>query len=405
MFKDEVIGKGFLRADGKKGIRNKVIVCFTVDCSSFVASKIAEHFKRIGDDVDFLGTRSCVDNPVNVRRLLSYSVHPNVGAVLVVGHGCEHNRPEKISDFARNGGRLADWFYQQDAGGSKKSIAKGIDIVTGFIQELRKTPRAPLYVKDLTFGAQCGGSDFSSGLAGNPLVGNFFDRAIDLGATCVFAEVSESAGLKEFLVKRGIDEDARRDLANYCDKIAYIYLSAGQFSIGPGNIEGGLTTIEEKGMGSVAKGGSKAITGVIKIAQRPKKPGLYMLDQTSDVVFNSAISQGGDSYTGMELISVGSHINFLVAGRGHVVGNPISPCVKITGNPKTFENMIDDIDINAGQILLGNKTLDQMTDELFDYAKAICGGMKVKAEVLGHQESEFSHLMQDPCRVIRPAGI
>lgn len=402
MFPADTIGDGYLRQDGKKGIRNKTLVVFTVDCSAHVAFKIAEYFKTRGEDVDVLGSRACEDNQVNLRRLLSYSVHPNVGAVLFVGNGCEFTLPEKLCEFAKKEGRLSDWFYLQTSGGTLKSIQKGIGIVSGFLAELRKTQKAPVYLKDLVFGGECGGSDFASGLAGNPLVGRFFDNIIDLGGTCIFEEIVEAIGLKEYLAGRAVNDQVRKDIEDTYDKTVHLCKLTGQFSIAPGNMKGGLTTVEEKSMGATVKGGTKPISGVLKIAQRPQKPGLYIMDNLNDGHYDCGFINGGDAYSMMDLITLGTHINFLVTGRGHTVGNPITPCIKITGNPRTYENMIDDIDINAGKILGGENSLDEMVQELLDYVIAICNGTRCKAEKLGHQESEFVNGLQDPSRVIRP---
>jgi altronate hydrolase len=404
VFPTGAIGEGYLRQDGKKGIRNKVLVIFTVDCSAHVAFKIAEHFKARGEDVDVLGSRSCGDNQVNIRRLLSYSVHPNVGATLFVGNGCEFTLPDKLCEFARKEGRLSDWFYLQTSGGTLKSTQKGIGIVSGFLAELKKTQKTPVYLKDLVFGGECGGSDFASGLAGNPLVGRFFDNIIDLGGTCVFEEMAEAIGLREYLAGRAVNEQVRKDIENTYDKTVHLCKQTGQFSIAPGNMKGGLTTVEEKSMGATVKSGTRLISGVLKIAQRPKKPGLYIMDNLNDELYDCSFINSADAYSLMDLIALGTHINFLVTGRGHTIGNPITPCVKITGNPRTYENMSDDIDINAGRVLLGENSLDEMTQELLDYVIAICNGARCKAEKLGHQESEFVLSLQDPSRVIRPKG-
>jgi altronate hydrolase len=402
MFSTDAIGEGYLRQDGKKGIRNKTLVVFTVDCSAHVAFKIAEYFKTRGEDVDVLGSRACEDNQVNLRRLLSYSVHPNVGAALFVGNGCEFTLPDKLCEFAKKEGRLSDWFYLQTSGGTLKSIQKGISIVSGFLKELKKNRKAPLYLRDLVFGGECGGSDFASGLAGNPLVGRFFDNIIDLGGTCIFEEVVEAIGLREYLADRAVNGQVRKDIEDTYDKTVHLCKLTGQFSIAPGNMKGGLTTVEEKSMGATVKGGTRPISGVLKIAQRPKKPGLYIMDNLNDGHYDCGFINGGDAYSMMDLITLGTHINFLVTGRGHTVGNPITPCVKITGNPRTYENMSDDIDINAGRILLGENSLDEMARELLDYVITVCNGAQCKAEKLGHQESEFVNGLQDPSHVIRP---
>jgi altronate hydrolase len=254
----------------------------------------------------------------------------------------------------------------------------------------------------LCFGGKCGGSDFASGLAGNVIVGRFFDHIIDLGGTCVFEEMVEAIGLKDYLAERAINEKVKQDIIDTYDKTVYICKKGGQFAISPGNFDGGLTTIEEKSMGATVKSGTRPISGVLKIAQRPKNPGLYILDVLNDAHYDVNFITGGDAYTMMDLISVGTHINFLVTGRGHTIGNPISPCIKITGNPRTYERMSDDIDINGGEVLAGKKTQDEKTEELLSYVIDVSQGRRTKAEILGHQEGEFVNALQNPCKVVWP---
>lgn len=404
MLTADPIAKGYLRKDGRKGLRNKVLVMYTVDCSSFVAQKIGEYFQNLGEDVDVVGSRACEDNQLNIHRLLAYSMHPNVGAVLIVGNGCEFTRQDKLCEFARNNGRLAEWFYVQDVGGTVKSIEYGMRIVSDFLEKLRKQDMVDFYLKDLCLGGECGGSDFASGLAGNPLVGALFDDLVDIGATCIFEEMVEAIGLRDFLVGRGVDEAAKREIGNTYDKTIHICKLSGQFSIAPGNMNGGLTTVEEKSMGATAKGGSQPIQGILKVAQRPPRAGLWMMDNLNDNAYDNSFIYGGDAYSMMDLITLGTHFNLLVTGRGHTVSNPIAPTLKITGNPKTYEKLKDDIDINAGKLLLGESTMEEMEKELLDYIIHLCNGGKTLGEKHGHREAEFVNGYQDSRRVVRPAN-
>ena len=402
MFTNEKIGYGFPRKDGKIGIRNKVLIIFTVDCSSYVAQKISEHFRQLGENVDVVGTRPCLDNQVNIRRLLSFSVHPNVGATLVVGHGCEFTQPDRIVEYAKENGRISEYIYTQESGGTIGSISKGIKIVSRMLESIKNGPRYPLYLKDLIFGAKCGGSDFTSGLAGNPLVGNFFDKIIDLGGTCVFEEMTEAIGLKKYLTERAANKKAAREIIDTYDKSVLICKKSGQYAISPGNMRGGLSTIEEKSMGAVIKSGTQPIQGVLKIAQRPPKSGLWLLDRLQDEHFTTSHITGGDANSMMDLITLGTHFCFLVTGRGHIICNPIAPTIKITGNSNTFNKMIDDIDINAGQLLTGEKNLSELTKDLLNYVILLCNGKQSKGEKLGHREAEFFPNYQFPNKVVRP---
>lgn len=393
----EILGTGWLRPDGGKGIRNKVLVIYTVDCASFVAETLAREFKAMGEDVDYLGNRSCFENQVMLRRILSYVAHPNIGAVLVIGHGCEYMKAERISSFAKERGRYTAWFEQQTEGGTVKSLEKGRQLLKDLLKQLRaRSKSVPFYPSDLIVGAQCGGSDFTSGLIGNHLVGNFFDRLIDLGGTCVFQEIAESIGLRNYMVERGATDTAKRDIANAYDKMEYVCKCCGQYSISPGNFDGGLTTIEEKSMGATVKSGTRPIQGVLKIGQRVPHAGLWQLDTIQDENYKIGFTCVSDASDIMDTITTGPHFNLLVTGRGHVEGTPIAPTIKITGNPRTFAKMSDDIDINGGKILLGECHQSEMDQELWAFAKAVCSGTKTKAELLGHQECEMTFNYQTP---------
>jgi altronate hydrolase len=351
--------------------------------------------------VDAVGHRGCFDNQLNIRRLLSYLVHPNVGASLIIGHGCEYTQADRLCIFAQEEGkRDSEWITVQNEGGTIKTIAKGKKIVASLLKNLEATPMTPLYMQDLFLGGECGGSDFASGLAGNKLVGDFFDNLVDAGGSCVFEEIAEAIGLGDYLVSRGASEKARQDIRSTYNKMEYRCKKNGQYSISPGNFTGGLTTIEEKSMGAVVKSGTRPIQGVLKIAQRPKRNGLWLLDTIVDNEQGPPSMGSGDASGLMDLSTLGTQFNFLVTGRGHNIGTPISPTIKITGNPRTYKNMADDIDINAGQMLTGEKTFAAMLDETVEYVVSLCNGGKTKAEKLGHHESELSGGNQIPDRVV-----
>ncbi len=387
---DFSICHGYLRQDGRKGIRNKLLVIYTVDCAAFVAEEIARFFKVRDLDVDWLGNRSCFDNTVMQRRILSYIAHPNVGAVLVVGHGCEYMQADALCNFAITQGKPADYLLQQTSGGTAKSITTGISKAWTLLHKLQAMEPIPFYWKDLTVGSQCGGSDFTSGLIGNHIVGNFFDYLIEAGGSCVFQEIAESIGLRDYMVNRGATEQAKHDIGAAYDKSESICKSCGQYSISPGNFDGGLTTIEEKSMGATIKSGSKPIQGVLKIGQQVPGPGLWQLDSMQDLNYSIGFTNVSDASDLMDTISTGTLLNLLVTGRGHVQGTPIAPTIKITGNPKTYEALPDDIDVNGGKLLLGVCTQEEIEKELLELVQAVCAGKKTKAELLGHQECEMT---------------
>ena len=234
------ICQAWLRPDGGKGIRNKVLVLYTVECSKHVAESIAAHFQAQHRDVDVTGSLACLDNQAVVQRMLAYCVHPNVGAVLIVGHGCEYIEPDRIRDFARAHGRPAEAFYLQKVGGTEAGIALGCRLVGEMLEKIEAGPRAPMYAQELIIGAKCGGSDFTSGIAGNAVIGKFFENLTAAGGTAMMEEVAEAVGLRGHLVSRAVNEDVARDVGLTYDKTMEFCRRLGRYSISPGNFVGGL---------------------------------------------------------------------------------------------------------------------------------------------------------------------
>jgi altronate hydrolase len=391
----------YLRQDGRKGIRNRVLVIYTVECSAFVAQEIA---RRSGNlDVECVGFEGCTDNEYAVRMLISLIRHPNVGAVLAVGLSCEYIQPEWLANIAKEEGKPADWFYIQQSGGTVSSIQKGLDSVKAMLEQLEKTPRVPMTFSELVIGAECGGSDYTSGLAGNVVVGNFFDKLVDAGGTAIFEEIVEAIGLGHLLSERAVDEKAREDIECTYEKALQYCKSVRQYSVSPGNFAGGLSTIEEKSMGAVIKSGSRPIQGVLKVSQKAEKPGLWLLDSTPDPHWMQfGITNPNDNEGLMDLISCGSHITFLVTGRGTVVGSAVAPVIKITGNSATYAKMIDDMDFDAGKVLDGRTTQPALAQELVDMVCEVASGKLTKSEALGHKEYFIPYKFQEK-EVVRRA--
>lgn len=375
---------GYLRADGRKGIRNLLLVIYTVECAQFVAHAIASD----EPDAHVIGFPGCYDNQYAVRLLLALARHPNVGAVLAVGLGCEYTQPAKIADVVRKSGRLAESFFIQDAGGTSKSVAKGKALLAQMREQMqRDVVRVPMRLADLVIGSECGGSDATSGLAGNPVVGRAFDVLVDAGGTAIFEETVEMIGLKPLMLQRAANDAVRGQLAAAYDKAVAYSQAVRQFSASPGNFAGGLTTIEEKSMGAFAKSGSRPIQGVIRVSEQPPRAGLWLLDSVPDPHFMQfGYTNPNDTEGIMDLIAAGAQIVFFVTGRGSVIGSPIAPLLKVTGNSRTFARMFEDMDFDAGMVLRGERTLDEAALDLLALATDIAAGQPSKPEVLGHRE-------------------
>lgn len=391
---EELSWMGYQRKDGRLGIRNRVLVIYTVKCAEFVAQKIVERADHL--DVELIGFPGCTDNQYAVNMLISMIRHPNIGAVLAVGLGCEYIQPEWLADIATKEGKLSHWMFIQKEGGTQSTIEKGLAWVEWSLKQLQDTPRAEMRLKDLVIGAECGGSDYTSGLAGNAVVGRFYDKLVDLGGTAIFEEIVEAIGLRDMLVNRGETEEVRQQLSYTYDKMLDYCKSVRQYSISPGNFAGGLTTIEEKSMGALVKSGSRPIQGVTKVAAPPTKPGLWLLDSTPDPYWMQfGITNPNDNEGLMDLISCGAHIVFLVTGRGSVVGSAVSPCIKITGNHATFERMAEDMEFDASPILTGEMSRDAMAEELAVHVAEIASGVLSKSEAMGHKEFYIPYKYQD----------
>jgi altronate dehydratase large subunit len=384
--------QGWLRPDGRKGIRNLVLVIYTVQCAEFVAHAVAAN----EPDAHVIGFPGCFDNEYAIRLMLALGRHPNVGAVLAIGLGCEYTQPARIADAIRQSGRPAESFFIQENGGTKSSIAKGKQLLADLRARIAHVERVPMSWGDLTVGAECGGSDWTSGLAGNPVVGRFYDWLVDRGGSAIFEETVEMIGLRDVLSSRAKNDEARRQLEAAYDKAESYSRTVRQYSISPGNFAGGLTTIEEKSLGAVAKSGSNPIEGVVRVAEPPPHPGLWLLDSVPDPTFMQfGYSNPNDTEGIMDLISSGAQIILFVTGRGSVIGSPIAPLVKVTGNSRTYARMSADMDFNAGCVLDGSATMDEAAEQLAQIVAATAAGEPTKPEHLGHREYFVMYKHQD----------
>jgi len=384
---------GYLRKDGRKGIRNHLLVVYTVECASFVAHEIGK-----GEpDVHVIGFPGCYDNDYAIRLMLALATHPNIGGVLCVGLGCEYTQPHRIADAVRESGRPAESFFIQEHGGTLSSVVLGKELVAQLRARAGEgAVQTPMAWADLTIGAECGGSDGTSGLAGNPVVGRAFDQLVERGGTAIFEETVEMIGLRELMISRAASPDAARQLGATYDKALKYCRAVRQYSVAPGNFAGGLTTIEEKSMGAFAKSGSKAIEGAIRVSERPPHAGLWLLDSVPDEHFMQfGYTNPNDTEGIMDLIAAGSQMVLFITGRGSVIGSAVAPLIKITGNERTYKNMPDDMDFNAGRVLSGEVTMDEAAGDLMALIAEVAGGRQSKPERLGHREFFLMYKHQD----------
>jgi len=384
----------FLRADGRKGIRDTIAVVHLVECAHHVAREIQWPFRE--SDVHLIGFGGCFPNDYAFRMLKALGTHPNVGAVLLVSLGCEGFNRHGLLQAIRASGRPADCVVIQESGGTRATIAAGRRWVEEARRRLADTPRGPMARHELVVGTICGGSDGTSGITANPGIGRAFDRFVADGAVCIFEETGELIGCEAIMAARAITPELGRLLVASVAKAAHHYTVLGHGSFAPGNADGGLTTQEEKSMGAYSKSGSAPISGLIKPGDVPRAGGLYLLDVVPDGEVRFGFPNTSDNAEIAELIACGSHVTLFSTGRGSVVGSAISPVVKVCANPETYRNLADDMDVDAGRILEGRGTLDDVGAEIHGLTLRVAAGTRTASETLGHQEFVLGYKAFEP---------
>lgn len=386
--------QGYLRQDGRKGIRNVVVVAYLVECAHHVSREIAQHFR--GRPVHLIGFGGCYPNAYADRLMNGLCTHPNVGAVLLVSLGCESFNRKRLKENIAASGRPVELMVIQATGGTRKTIQQGIRFVEKALEEIRQVPRVAMDIRDLTVGTVCGGSDATSGITANPSVGRAFDMLVERGGTAIFEETGEMIGLEEVMSRRAVSKELAVELRGSIEKAAKYYSLMGHGSFAPGNADGGLTTIEEKSMGAYCKSGDSPISGLIKPGDIPPAGGLYLLDVVPDGEPRFGFPNINDTSEIVEMIACGSQCILFTTGRGSVVGSAISPVIKICANPETYQRMQDDMDINAGRILTGEATIDEVGAEILDKVLDLAKGGESCSEQLSHQEFVLGYKTFEP---------
>ncbi|HWU50744.1 MAG TPA: UxaA family hydrolase [Asticcacaulis sp.] len=386
--------EAFLRPDGRKGIRNIVVVAYLVECAHHVARRIVETSGR--DDVHLIGFPGCYPNAYAYRMMEALTTHPNVGGVVLVSLGCEGFNREDLKRHIEASGRPVETFVIQQAGGTRATIAAGVEAVSRIRAEAAKTPRVAMDVSELVIGTICGGSDGTSGITANPAVGRAFDTLGAAGAACIFEETGELVGCERIMASRALTPELGAELERCVQKAESYYTVMGYGSFAPGNAEGGLTTQEEKSMGAYSKSGSAPIVGILKPGDIPPSGGLYLLDVVPDGEPRFGFPNISDNAEIVELIACGAHLTLFTTGRGSVVGSAISPVIKICANPETYRRLPDDMDIDAGRIMEGRASLDEVGAEITDLILRVAGGEPSVSEALGHTEFILTYKSFEP---------
>ncbi|MBI4943652.1 MAG: UxaA family hydrolase [Actinobacteria bacterium] len=383
---------GYPRSDGRVGIRDVVAVVYLVECARAVADAIAAG----RDDVHVIGFGGCYPSAYAHRMLEQLCTHPNVGAVVLVSLGCEGLDREALARTVAASGRPVTTLVIQALGGTRSTVARGRAWVEATRARAARGRMVPFDLADLVVGTICGGSDGTSGITANPVVGRVFDRLVAAGGTAVFEETGELIGCEQHMAGRAVTADLGAQIVGRVEKAAAYYTAMGHGSFSPGNAEGGLTTLEEKSLGAYSKSGSGPIHGVVTPGQPIPGPGLYLLDVVPEGPPRWGFPNINDNAEIAELVAAGSHVVLFTTGRGSVVGSAVSPVVKICANPETYRRMSEDMDVDAGRILEGREGIDDVADEVLDLLHAVAAGRPTASEELGHREFVLTYKSSEP---------
>ena len=373
---------GYRRLDGKVGIRNHVLVIPAVVCANRVARGIAEMVSGSSWVEHQNGcTQLGADLELSKHVLVAHGTHPNVFGVVVIGLGCETLRAQDVAAEIRKACpyKPVSLIIIQDEGGSVRATAKGASAAREMMMEASKVVREPIPVSELILGTECGGSDACSGISANPALGKTSDILIEAGGSVILAETTELIGAEHIVAARAINKEVSDrcfEVIAKCEKQATdmgVDMRGGQPT--PGNIEGGLSSIEEKSLGCVYKAGTKPLQAVIDYAMPVTQKGLVWMDTPGQDI---------EQITGM--VSGGCQIVIFTTGRGTCCGSPIVPTVKVSTNTDLYHRMIDNMDLDAGPIVTGEETVEQVGQRIFDDMIEVASGKLCKAEMLGFND-------------------
>ncbi len=370
--------RGYRRPDGMAGIRNHVLILPTVGCAAetcHIASGLVK------GSVSFINQNGCGEVEGNRKLtqtiLAGLAANPNVYGTVLVGLGCESNPVDEMAAIIQS--KTNKPLYRlviQDEGGTINTISKAANIAGQLVLEASSCSAEDVNVSEIMMGIECGGSDATSGLASNPVLGCVSDRLIDLGGASMFSETPEIIGAEHVLAARCAEATMGQELLQICAELeanlsrAKEDLRSGQPS--PGNKEGGISTLEEKSLGCIYKGGTKPIAEVVGYAQKPSRRGLIFMD-----------TPGYDLLSVTAKVAAGCQLIAFTTGRGNPIGNPIAPVLKVTANQTTFEKMNDNMDMDLSPVLRGEMTIEDMGRRVFEEVMRIADGKKTKAEIHG----------------------
>ncbi len=372
---------GYQRPNGEVGIRNHIAIISSVVCVNHVVQQIATRVKSAVAITHPLGCGQFGPDYSNtLKTLIGLGTNPNVFGTIVVGLGCENISSKLLAKNIQKSKKPVEFFDLQEVkGGSPAAIEKGVDLGNKISEEARELKKEPFDFSHIVLGLECGGSDSISGISANPALGIISDRIVKFGGTSILPEFTEWIGTEKLLIKRAIDKSVAEQihglLSGFLENLKGLGINFLGVQPTPGNIQGGLTTIEEKSLGTIAKAGKSSIQGLIEYTEKPKGKGLWlMIEPSLDV----------ESMTG--LAAAGVNVIAMTTGRGSPCGNPVVPVIKLCGNPKTCEWMAENIDIDMSSIIKGENTVEELAEVLWLRMKDVLNGEKTQAEKLGFND-------------------
>lgn len=386
--------KGYLRSDGRKGIRNVIVVAYLVECAHHVAREIVLPFRD--EDVHLIGFPGCFPNAYAMRVMEQLGTHPNVGAALLVSLGCESFDRGRLRETIAASGREVETLVIQEDGGTRSTVEAGRGWIGAVRRRLEAEVPVAMDLSELCVATICGGSDGTSGLTANPAVGRAFDRLIEKGGTAIFEETGELIGCEEHMASRAVSKELGLEIIASVEKAKRYYDVLGHGSFAVGNSTGGLTTLEEKSLGAYCKSGDAPISGLIKPGDLPPRGGLYLLDVVPDGDVRFGFPNISDNAEIVELMACGAHLTLFTTGRGSVVGSAIAPVIKVCANPETYRRLPEDMDVDAGRILEERGSLEEVGGEIFELVQRVAAGERTASEELGHREFVLTYKSFEP---------
>ena len=369
---------GYRRADGSVGTRNYVGVISTVVCANEVAEDIA---RQVDGAVSFTHHQGCCQTPLDIARvnevLIGLGSNPNLAAVLLISLGCESTAIETVVEGIRKTGKRVEVIAIQETGGAARTRAEGALVVQNMVADASKLKREVCGLSDIVLGMKCGSSDTTQGLSATPAIGVASDRIVAAGGTTILGEVTEFIGAEHIVARHAATPEIGQQILDLVRRMENRAKAVGCDMRGGqptgGNIKGGLTTIEEKSLGAIAKGGSAPIQAVYEYGVRPTVKGLVVMD-----------SPGREPEILTGLAAAGANMIAFATGRGAPQGFPFVPVVKLTGNALTWERMRDHMDMSVAGVIEGTESLPEAGERLVKTILDVASGEKTRAEITGY---------------------